>query len=351
MKKYLLFVLVAFVSFSNGFAAELFKSQSNDVIILAAPSITDTYDDEFYAGVFDEIVDFDVDYANAIYGRDNVFILVDEKTRPYFNGRVPDSILVTTDALHIWMRDFTSINPFNPIQFRYTPASFDKDQETADVIQNEFNQFIRNTLNVKIPQATSGKKYLKLDGGNIVDNYAGRVVVTERFLSDNGLTKAEGVQQLKRFLNANEVAIIPADDPVLAHSDGMVMFGDENTLFVNEYDEPLHTAIINELESVFPDINIIEVETAWDEADPTSACGVNLNATVTTSYIYMPHFGDSVSDKALKTIQENTAKQVIPVPASKVCKLGGSVRCLSWQQSGVHGNRIIQSLGNRVAPD
>jgi len=84
---------------------------------------------------------------------------------------------------------------------------------------------------------------------------------------------------------------------------------------------------------------------AWDESnetdkDPASACGVNLNATVTQSYIYMPHFGDEISDATLELIQKNTLKKVIAIPANGVCKLGGSVRCLSWQQSGQLGEKI-----------
>lgn len=341
MKQFLLKAIL-FIFFTPATLASELTHQ--DVIIIASPSVIDTYNDDFFADIFEDIIDFDVEYANAIHGRDNVFILVDEKTRPYFKDRVPDSILVTTKPLHIWMRDFTSINPFSPVQFRYTSASFEQDQVTADTIQSEFNQFIKSILNIKIPQAINDGKHLMLDGGNIVDNYAGRIVVTDRFLRDNKLSKAVGVELLKKFLGATEVAIIPADDPVLAHSDGMVMFSDESTLFVNEYEEPLHSAVMSELESVFPNVNIIEIESAWDTDDPTSSCGVNLNATVTQNYIYMPHFGDSISDKALEKIQKHTDKEVVPIPSSKVCKLGGSVRCLSWQQSGKFGSEIKQVL-------
>lgn len=342
MKKSLIGILVAFGLSIQGTTAA--ASPGNDVIVLAAPSIVDASDEEDYAQVFDGIVDFDVDYANAIYGHDNVFILVDEETRSYFTGRVPEEILIDSAPLHIWMRDFTTINPHQPVQFRYTPASFEGDQAYADEIQNEFNQLL-DEVGINVPQARNGRQYLKLDGGNIVDNYAGRIITTDRFLEDNKLSRQQAITLLKKELNAKEVAILPADDPILAHSDGMVMFSDENTLFVNEYDEPFRSDVLSELRSAFPGVKIIEVEVAWDKEDESSACGINLNATVTSNYIYMPHFGDATSDRVLAKIQKHTSKKVIPVPASGVCKLGGSVRCLSWQQSNKNGAKLIAELG------
>ena len=314
-----------------------------DLIIIAAPSIADTYDDELYAEVFDDIIDFDITYANAVYGKDQVRILVDKETRQYFEGEVPEEILVESGPMHIWMRDFTTVNPYQPMQFRYTAASMEGNQREADDIQYDFNAFLKK-VGIRFPQANYNGKYLLLDGGNIVDNYDGRVVTTDRFLEDNGLTKSEGIAALKKLIGATEVAVVPADDPVLAHSDGMVMFSDRDTLFVNYYDEPLRSQVLSELKRAFPGIKIVEVDVAWDEEDDSSACGINLNATVTTNYIYMPHFGDETSDEAMETIQEHTDKTVIPVPANKVCKLGGSVRCLSWQQSGKYSKKLLSRI-------
>lgn len=58
----------------------------------------------------------------------------------------------------------------------------------------------------------------------------------------------------------------------------------------------------------------------------------------------MPHFGDSNSDVAIETIKANTNKTVVSVPAKNVCKMGGSVRCLSWQQSGKQAELFLSKL-------
>ncbi|MEX3011923.1 agmatine deiminase family protein [Hoeflea sp. TYP-13] len=309
------------------------------LLVIAAPSIGDTEDDPLFADVFQNIVDFDVAYANSVLGHDQIRIVVDEATRPFFEGRVPDEILVDAELPHIWMRDYTTINPFNPVQFRYTAASFEGDQAEADYMQDGFSRFINNF------GLSFEKTDYVLDGGNIVDNYAGRVVTTDRFLEDNDLSEEEGRAVLRQLLGAQEVAILPPDDDILAHSDGMVMFTEENTIIVNRYPEPLRSEILDELQTAFPGIEIVEIEAAldWDDKEG-GACGINVNATVTGDYIYMPHFGDGVSDRALETIRAHTTKTVIPVPANKVCDLGGSVRCLTWQLSGPTAVRLLSAM-------
>ncbi|MES0879265.1 agmatine deiminase family protein [Roseibium sp. SCP14] len=310
-------------------AAKSVADTGQHLIVIAAPSIDDAREDPLYQAIFQDIVDFDIAYANVVMGHDDVRIFVDEATRPYFEGKVPDDILVEAYLPHIWMRDYTTINPAAPVQFRYTPATFEDDQREADFMQDGFNALMAEH-GVTFPKTD----YL-LDGGNIVDNFAGRVVTTDRFLEDNDLSREEGKAVLKKLLNAKEVAILPPDEEIMAHSDGMVMFAEEDTIIVNYYDEPMRSMVLEELEAAFPGIRIVEVETAWDLDDEGSACGVNVNATVTANNIYMPHFGDTASDAALAVIRANTSKAVFPVPAKKVCKLGGSVRCLTWQLEGI----------------
>lgn len=325
---------------SEHISKEKYKTTNEitDLIVITAPSVDDIY----YKKAFDEIIAFDIAYANTVIGRDEIRILVDAKTRKYFEGKVPEDILIDANVADIWMRDFTTINPRKPVQFRYTPVSFENDQHEADYIQKSFNSFTK-----KISLSYPKTEYF-LDGGNIVDNYAGRVITTTRFLEDNNLSKKEGIETLKKLLDTTEVAIIPPDDDILAHSDGMVMFANEHTLFVNEYDEPFRSEILDELTQAFPGIEIIEITANWDgnayDANIASACGINLNAVVTSNYIYMPHFDDVHSDNILTKIQQHTSKKVVPIPAQGVCAMGGSVRCLSWQQSGKQAKKVLELL-------
>jgi len=154
-------------------------------------------------------------------------------------------------------------------------------------MQNGFSLFLKKQ------GITYQKSDLILDGGNAVENYHGKVIVTDRFLQDNKLSKSDAISKLKALLKVEHVAVIPSDDPEgLAHADGMLMFVDENTLVINRYDEPFRSSVLDELNNAFPDIKIVEIDVefdteVWDEDFP-SACGIYTNALISKNYIYLP---------------------------------------------------------------
>lgn len=317
---------------TDSFSNEI--SDDRMTLILAAPSVHDPT----YSDYFSTIVNFQVQYANAVIGNDNVIIIVDEDTKIHYTDRVPEDILITQDIYDIWMRDFTTVNPENPVQFKYTAASMTPAQSIS--VQNSFINF-SNAMNIQ--KSTSN---LIIDGGNIVDNYHGRAVTTTRFLEDNNFTMNQGKTALKNLLNANEIAIIEPDDLTLAHSDGMVMWLDENTLLVNDYsnDTTFRNMVLGELYSSFPGVNIIEIPVVFSNGgigNISSSCGININSVLTYNNVYVPVFDMAHDTEALQIIRNNTTKNVIPVSASGVCTLGGSVRCLTWQLTGNNAKKLI----------
>jgi agmatine/peptidylarginine deiminase len=343
-KKYFcLSVLLMLIFFLSACAGEKDMPFSNQIspekmlLVLSAPSV----DEPYYAPAFQQIVDFQIAYASAIMGNDNVVVIVDEKTKPYYEGELPEDILLTADVYDIWMRDFTTVNPEYPIQFTYTWASMTK-RESKEV-QNSFITFADK---YEIDREPTG---LLLDGGNIVDNYAGRVITTTRFMEDNNLSYEEAKSALMELLGATEVAILEPDEEVLAHSDGMVSWVDEDVLLVNDYSEypDFRKLVMDELRYAFPDVEIIEVPVVYGTNPPgvwegfESACGVNLNAVLTYENLYVPVFGMAHDDDVLAIIAESTTKNVIPVNAEGVCGMGGSVRCLTWQLDGENAEKLI----------
>ena len=309
------------------------------LLVLAAPSIHN----EYYASAFEKIVSFQINYAKKIMGNDNVIILVDKDTKKYYEKDLPQEILLTEEMYDIWMRDFTTVNPLNPVQFKYTWASMSKAE--SEEVQKAFNAFA-DQYGIK-----RNKSELLLDGGNIVDNYDGKIITTTRFLKDNNLSYAEGKKALKELLNATEVAILEPDEEVLAHSDGMAMWIDDETLLVNNFEEmgaEFRKSILDELEKSFPKAKIIEVPVEYKENPKgvwegfSSACGINLNAVVTYNNIYLPVFNMAHEQKVIKIVKENTDKNVILVNAEGVCPMGGSVRCLTWQLAQKNVGKLIK---------
>lgn len=309
-------------------------SEDRMTIVLSVPSVNN----EYYGDVYENIIDFHLAYANTIKGNDNLVVVADKQTMPLLKIKLPDDVLFEENIEDIWMRDFTTIIPSNPVQFQYRPSYFNN-LNNAIFIQNEFNEFSKR-YDIQYRTTT-----LKFDGGNIVDNNKNYAITTERFLEDNGLTLEQGQQQLKTTLGMNYVAIIPYDDDVMGHADGMVMWTTENTVLLNIYDESFRTKVLNALTTQLPaGVEIVEVpaefdDSVWDVF--ASACGVNLNSTVTHNHIYTPIFENETDQQAVALIKATTDKTVHTIPATNVCFMGGSVRCLSWQIQGENASKLI----------
>jgi agmatine/peptidylarginine deiminase len=306
------------------------------LLVIALPKADSLY----YKDVYAEIIAFDIAYAKAIIGNDNVVLIADEEGSELLRNQLPNDIILK-EAMHdIWIRDFSTVLPYKPTLFRYTAAAQAGSQQEADWIQKTFKAFIDQFGIHYYPSS------LKLDGGNVVDDLHNKLIVTDRFLEDNALNYTEGKDQLQKITGFKQIAIIPADsNEGLAHADGMLMFIDSNTLLVNKYPYPLRQSLFLELNLAFPHLKIIEVIAEidvedWDSHFP-SACGLNVNAVVTKRCIYMPEFSTKNDAKFLALLKANTCKKIICVSAKKVCKLGGSVRCLTWQLTGKNANQLI----------
>ena len=138
-------------------------SKDRMLLVLSTPSVHDKY----YKPAFQNIVDFQINYAKSIMGHDNVVIIVDKDTKEYYDEELPDDVLITVDVYDIWMRDFTTVNPLDPVQFKYTSASMTK-RQSKDV-QKSFAAFA-DEYNIE-----RDKSDLIIDGGNIVDNPAAKI--------------------------------------------------------------------------------------------------------------------------------------------------------------------------------
>lgn len=315
-----------------------YSKEECTTLVLSAPSI----DDKYYKKVFQDIVNFQIAYAKKVIdsGIDEVRICVDNKTRKFYENKGIDDVLLNANIDDIWMRDFTTVNPENPVQFIYTHASMSK--EDSKRVQKSFTDFADE---VGFERRRSS---LILDGGNIVDNHAGMAITTTRFLEDNDLSYQEGKEELAKALDAKHVAIIEPDDEILAHSDGMTAFIDENTLLLYKYDDKeFDKNILDELQNSLPGVKIITLPLKIPENIEKwpgfeSAYGINLNLVYTKDCLYVPTFSLESDKEVLKLIEENTDKKVVSIDATKVAKMGGSVRCLTWQVKGNLKNHNTQ---------
>ena len=97
-------------------------SQDRMTLVLSVPSVKNDY----YKKVHQQIVDFQVAYAKAVMGHDNIVVVADKKTMPLLKGKLPESVLLEENIDDIWMRDFTTAIPSQPVRFSYEPSYFNK---------------------------------------------------------------------------------------------------------------------------------------------------------------------------------------------------------------------------------
>ena len=313
------------------------------LIVLAAPAA----DDAYYRAWRRDVLDFQVAYAKAILGRDNVVILCDRPTLAELAGELPDDVLLVGPMRDVWMRDFTPVLPARPVLFCYFAAAQAGKQLDADWVQAGFTRY------AKFCGLEFRRSPYVLDGGNFVDDGDARAIVTDRFLADNGLAKEQAVAALREALGVEQIAILPADpEDRLGHADGMAAFIASNVVAATCFDEPFRTAVLDELRAAFPDVEIVEIESPAGgppaaDAAFGSAHGLYVNAVATDRHLYVPTFGIPEDAAAMELLRARSDREVVPVDARKVAALGGSVRCLSGQFKGENARKLIEAARAR----
>lgn len=318
----------------------------SELIVLASP----LSDDPYYQDVRQAIFDFHIEFAKQISSHDRYLILTDNASAPAYISALGEQHVVIAPMQDIWMRDFSLSNPTGPVMFRYTAAAQD-DQASADEVQDSFFRIIRKT------GLAFSESDLLNDGGNFVDDYAGNVVISTKFLSDNNLTERQARAVLTQHNTIDRVAFIDADEQGgLEHADGVVSFIDTNTLLINRYpDDPDYSQqLLADLRRGLPGVIIHEIDAPYDSTriyDQRfgSACGLYTNALVTPERIYLPQFGIPEDKPVLAFVRTLTRKQVIPVRSDKVCFMGGGVRCMTWQLRGGNARRLISAIKSHPA--
>lgn len=316
-----------------------------ELIILATPPDGDTY----YADVLDDILDFHIGYAKEALKYDDVIILTGEHQYDAYVAALGVNHVALFEMQDIWMRDFGTLNVAAPVMMRYSAEGQGggrKGQGDADVVQEALADVI-DAAGLSI-----GESDWLNDGGNFVDDYAGNVVLSRKFLRDNNLSEAKGRREIQAATGAKNVAFIEADElGGLEHADGVVAFIDENILVINSYpeDPDYANALKADLRRGLPGVTIHEIVTPYDGSEIYdtrfgSACGLYTNMLVTPERIYFPQFGMAQDAEALRVMQQWSEKEIVPVSSQGVCKMGGGVRCMSWQLRGDDARRFAAYL-------
>lgn len=315
------------------------SATADSLILAVAPSVAAGH----YSPFFDELVSFLGRLVEASHPDDLVLVVVDPDTRPALAGRIPAGNLLPGSIPDIWIRDFGPVRTAaGTFKFRYRPAYLDAHH--AGTIDDLFMRWFHSVgLEAELVD-------LVLDGGNFVYNGSGCAVVTERVLSDNPSHSREEIHGLMRSgLGLTRLAIIPEGPrEKTGHADGMVVWLSEDLLGVARFQEPIRSRVLRALERALPGVALAELPFAptgqvWEGW--LSAAGVYVNALSTGNALYVPQFGLEADGEALHAYRSHASKQVIPLQTGQEVRLGGSIRCLTWETSGPEAQRVLEGRG------
>ncbi len=297
----------------------------DNTILLAAPNSSDNY----YDTMTDELIKFyRALFKNA--HKDDFFLIVADSLirKELIKNKIGEQHIIKGNLPDIWCRDICPvITSHDRVNFRYRPASLTVID--AAYIEEKFDIFFKtHNLTDKISN-------LILDGGNYCHNGVDSAVICRRALVDNGMSEGEVIEALKSVTGSSNIAILPEEkgEP-LGHVDGMISWLDSNTIAINRFDEPLFSEIKEILRRTFPDVLLVELP--FNPTDENwrgffDVTGIYTNILHTKNALYVSAFDSPLDQQAKDIIDKHCQRPVIQIPMGRVTKMGGSLRCLTWQ--------------------
>ena len=241
--------------------------------------------------------------------------------------KVPFSSL--DKAKVIWIRDFMPIRANgseNYLSFRYEPSYL----KGFEHLRTDF----KTTYFIPKEHPITFSK-LNLDGGNLVFSPSKqKVILSERVFSENPkYDKAEIKEKLERDLNAKVYFIPDCKEDMTGHADGMAYFLDEDTVLVNESQNPNDFEALVQKSLQEQGFKTLEFP-FYLPAENESAEGCYLNFFETEKVLFLPIFNHPKDAKAIEKAQEIFSKKIVPVPLHHIAKDGGGLHCITWDSTG-----------------
>lgn len=359
---------------SQSFASKTNIADGSPLVVLSTANADDPYYNPIglkQANRYYDLIDFHATYAHILLESDvNVVIRCDKPTCQRLREQgIPNDILWRAGIDDIWMRDMSRAGLKKQAGFQFQPEYLGKRE--GMMIQQSFDDAV-HAAGLKFPPRSK----LVIDGGNIVDNFVDKVILTDRVLAENpDYTMAEIKAELIQQLAYKKVSIIPEIvDDTTGHVDGMVSFIDTNMLVYSDFDAdtvdfsgiPIKKSMLKKLKKDFGNsVKLIPIPYTYPDNEGafnfTSSCGTHVNALFTGDKLFVPVFGDDAENRAdgltikqdkkvLQTIRKHTTAEVYEVPVPKrICEMGGSVRCLSWLLRGKNANQLINYVAKQSA--
>jgi agmatine deiminase len=176
-----------------------------------------------------------------------------------------------------------------------------------------------------------------LDGGNVVAS-RNKVILTDKIYKENpSVERSRLLQRLEEVFQAKCI-IIPADEPVVGHADGMVRFIDKDRVLVNDYSRIDAGSYGRELRNLLEKnglevelLPIFEEKVRLRPGEFPPAVGLYINFLRVGEFVVLPAYGRLEDHEAMEKMQRVLPNIVVSqVPCRDLAEDGGVLNCISW---------------------
>lgn len=238
----------------------------------------------------------------------------------------------------IWVRDYFPIDVDGKF-VRFHPCIDYMDFYQRELYEDYDWDNLKSILGKRV------KKYpLILDGGNAIFNDKLLFTTEKVYADNNNMSKREVNKILQEAFNGRKIIALKTEDskydPV-GHSDGLVNFLDNDTLFVSDYrkiDKKLHyhnrRQIGDLVESIVLPQYFVDKITAIDETNEWYDIeGCYINFIGTKNSLIFPRFKNKEYNEQIKEIvhkHDKLNRNISFIDASQITKYGGGLHCISY---------------------
>ena len=198
-----------------------------------------------------------------------------------------------------WCRDFMplQINKNKFVQFVYDPSYYKHKKYRH--IKTDVKK-LNNSLTGKIIFSD-----IVLDGGNICF-YNHTAIISEKVFRDNPLyPRQKLLNELTNHLELDKIVIVPTVPyNVTGHSDGMVKFINEDTIFLNDFSKICSNTYLKKLHKALKDFNVVPMTNEFHRNKlKDDATGDYINMIVVKELIFLSCYGYPSDEVALQTVE------------------------------------------------
>ena len=137
------------------------------------------------------------------------------------------------------------------------------------------------------------------------------------------------ISELENRLEAEIILIPSLKSDMTGHADGVVRFVDEKTMVGNA--TPYKNGYEQRVKAALRKSGILAIDFPYFESYGISAVGSYLNFLETQKHIFLPVFGVSEDESAIKAAKCIFAKEIIAVNINDIAQDGGVLNCISWE--------------------